>query len=1442
MPIRKSWRRAAVGLLLLMASTAQAVGTSVRPVRESADAMHLELEFEFPAPIRAEVTVDGVAFTSLELPGLRPEGSPGAPQRFVETQLLGVPPGGGATVRVLSADVEDLGTLRLVPRPFAFAEPGPGLDGKPGGGPEMLREERRFDASAYQADGRREEIVHLGAPGMLRHQSVQPLELRPLQYDPVSGRTRLVRRVTIAVDFERGAGSNTADLLTPHVATSSAWERIYGLAVVNPRGAAAWRAARPRAVLTGKALTSGLLRPGLLGEDEWKVRVRDTGVTRVTAAALQAAGFPQGTPVSQLRLVLKRFNAAQPLEPSILEIPIEVVDTGADGTFDGADRLLFYAESPRDDNTSEDTLARGSQENVYWLSIATSGTPARMARRAPRAGAQPGPATFPQHLTYEKDLAVNRFVYGNNNDPGDTEEMYFWQGLSRPARVPVAIPGRAPGAGVEVRVETQEDGENRPFQLYARAAGRDSVFLASQPGTNPPTFRAPTRLVTFGTIPDAGLSSGDLQVILWPFSSAGATPFLDNVQVDYEAQYVATGNAVRCTSGGASGETAFAITGFNDPALRAFDITDPKAPAGFDLTGAYAAGTLTLTDSVGAVARTYAVVADAAIPAAAAVELDARDDVLAELASAPAGTYDVLVVANDTFASDAVLLQWKAFREAQGHRLRIVRTSDAYDAFRGGLHHYEAIHRLCKVAFQNWGIETVVLVGDGSEDPAHIESTSGQDFVPSRVRYFWVAGSSDGVGQYRNDLNDKWYAMVSGGPGDPNDMFDRYPDLLLGRFPVADRDELRAVLQKTMQYETPQTGDNGEWRKRVFMFSDDEWVKRNVPGVSPVAHRRGCVEPSFEIGAGVRRASEIVERAFPGDLRVVPFYLRLFSDKLGANNDPRVPFVPEHAAVDTNDVSIVCRQGDGQAHGTGGAETAFYVGQQPGQVGQAIVDSIGAGCLFLALQSHANRNVIADEFVMTSILDVPFSPQFQNFGKPFVFFGFGCHSNEFGPTGENGGGFPGDSFGEKLVLAESRGAVASYASTGFEFLQTNNFFHQFMWHVIFDKRWGVGIGGRAVDSDSVAARWRLSELLEIAEIGFGDSDIVARYCMLGDPLLQLDAGVPRVTVDEVTNGFQQANGRLVIQDPSQPFGLKLTLRDEQGIDSLWVQQRFANNSTVPIPGATITPNMDLAPEIRAKRSYTVQFSLTIDVCNFDIVVGARDLAGRVTEYVGHLGFDNRLLANGIPIQSGDRVDPRTAFQFEIAACSPIPAPLPLEVFLDGAALPPEQVTLRPDVNSVNWTAEFLPTLASGPHELRFVYAGAEIARFDVAVGGAFGMSEVLAFPNPLRKTNDVMRIFFHLGEPIAGGHLRVLDLNGRTVIRADLASPGVVKSDLAVPPGSIGSGVGQDSTHWNYVELFRDGLDGHGDEVANGVYLYELEIRGQNGQTQRRRDRLVIMR
>jgi len=1426
-------------------------GVEWRARTGAADGTRVELEIDLPLPVRAERVVDGQTFTELRFPGLAPDAAPGAPEGFSDSRLVALPPGGSARLRILGLETEDLGSLRLLPRAFAFAEAVPQPDGTTA---EFLREEFRFDPNAYVTSPAQLEAAQLGATGTLRHQSVVPLIVRPLLYDAATGRARLVRRIRVAVDISGGGRAAPAGAAA--LATTHAWERVYSGALVNPTPAPAWRQTPARAVQRGGALKSGMLRPGLLGEEEWKIRVRDTGPQRVTAAALAAAGFPPAAPAAQLRLVLRRYDSAQPLDPAIVEIPIQVVDVDRDGAFEAQDSFLFYGEHPRDDATSEDRLPRYTQENVYWLSLAASGTPARMPERAPIATTVMGPATFEQRFEYEQDRVMNTSVFGNNNDPGDVEELYFWTATDvarivsgnlfvPAARITVPVPARAPGANLQLCVVTQEENINRAFSLFAQSPGRDSVFVANNDGTQPSPALPPRRLTTCGDVAAAALAGNDLRVIVRPpFLDVGwGIPFVDRITVAYTATYNAVANRARVTSGGAAGATRFDIGGFTDPNLHAFDITDAKQPAAFDLTAALVSGTLRLTDDVpSATTRTYLVVADAAIPQAS-VEVDRgeRDDLrlLEELATLPLGTYDCLVVVADALADEPMLAQWKAFREAQGHRLRIVRTSDIYDAFRGGLPHYEAIHRACRLAFTNWGIAYVALIGDGSEDPARIYAESGPNLVPARVRYYYVTGSSDVAGNYRNDMNDKYYAQVAGSVGD------FYPDLLVTRMPASSPAELRVILEKTMRYETPQPGDDGAWRKRVVMYADDEWVKRFTEGVSAFAHRRGCSEPGFE--RGIAAASDVVDGAFPGDLRAVRFMLREHSDRMGTGTDPNVPFIPLHRAVPSDSVFPHYCFGQAQAHATGGAENAFYVGTSPGQVGRALIDSVSSGCLFFAVQSHANRVIVGDEGVLSTRTERPYAPAFANEGKPFVFFGFGCHLNEYGVPREESGGFIDDCLGELMLTSDQRGAVASYASTGFEYLDANMLYHTLMWRVIFERRYARGLGGGAVNPDTLAARWGLAELLTLGEIQFGSvhgdgPDVIARHVLFADPMLRLDAGFPRIPrPDRITNGFLQADNRLVVLDRNLPLGLELNVRDEQGIDSLWVVKRFTGGATEPIPNVTITALADTAAQIRAKRAYRVAFEVVVDECNFDIVVGARDLAGRVTEFVGRVFFAHRLVANGVPIQSGDRVDPRTAFSFEINGCSPIAPPLPLQVFLDGALVPDDQLTLRSDPQSVNWSAEFVPALAAGRHDLRFVYAGEDLATYEVQVGG-FGMSEILAFPNPLTDRHAVMRIFFHLGEPIAGGHLRVMDVNGRQVLRLDLADPGVVRTDVAAPPGQIGSGVGQDDTHWNYVEVFRDGLDGRGDELANGVYLYELQIRGLSGETQRKRDRVVIMR
>src|SRR5262249_12119636 len=148
-----------------------------------------------------------------------------------------------------------------------------------------------------------------------------------------------------------------------------------------------------------------------------------------------------------------------------------------------------------------------------------------------------------QNLVYEKDRVVNRFVFGFNSNPGDTEEQYFWDGIQLQSTIPVAAPGRLPLSDVDVCVETQEDNDNRPFSLFVKDAGGQNVFLATQPGTIPPMLAPPRRLTTCGTMPSGSIGPGDLQVVMSAPSNFTRTPFLDLIRLQYDAGYTAEGNS-----------------------------------------------------------------------------------------------------------------------------------------------------------------------------------------------------------------------------------------------------------------------------------------------------------------------------------------------------------------------------------------------------------------------------------------------------------------------------------------------------------------------------------------------------------------------------------------------------------------------------------------------------------------------------------------------------------------------------------------------------------------------------------------------------------------------------------------------------------------------------------------------------------------------------------
>jgi hypothetical protein len=83
------------------------------------------------------------------------------------------------------------------------------------------------------------------------------------------------------------------------------------------------------------------------------------------------------------------------------------------------------------------------------------------------------------------------------------------------------------------------------------------------------------------------------------------------------------------------------------------------------------------------------------------------------------------------------------------------------------------------------------------------------------------------------------------------------------------------------------------------------------------------------------------------------------------------------------------------------------------------------------------------------------------------------------------------------------------------------------------------------------------------------------------------------------------------------------------------------------------------------------------------------------------------------------------------------------------------------------------------------------------------LEEVINYPNPFHSTT---RIIYSLNQSGADVRIDIYTVGGRLIKTIDYA------------PGDL-----------NYNEVEWDGVDGDGDLVANGLYLYVVEARGEDG-------------
>lgn len=1288
-------------------------------------------------PARLARAADGTVRVLIDGFGtVSPAGAPAYPGR---TFRVAVPSEGETRVSATVIEEEPLGPLDLARVPGERL-----VEGEDG-----LPATETFMPDDPWAGKEPPALAAAGTPSFMGRSRILPVRVSPLVPGNPGAPARLARRIVVTVTFSPQAAPSGALVARPSPSTG-AWRRLYEDLLVNPADAA--RFERP---LAAPAANAAPVEAG----KRLKISIPETGLYVIRADSLIAAGLSPGLAIGEFALRKHYYDAAEPDLEREVDVPVHIVNGagGSDAVFDADDRLYFYALGLKDDTAAGDADALYAGDNVLWLEEGVAGQ--LMGAAAPRPAAAGAPiASFRRTIRMRTDTA-----YMKNAVPG-TFDYYFFKGYDvRSYAIPFSAPSPAPSGtwSIAFRIQGGDGlGFSHTISFSVRnGSGTNLLGTGGFTGKERKTF-------TFSNLPVSWLADGANELVL--VCDQDYKFLVNDITADYPARFAAGGDMLEFVvdplyelatveAGGFSAASGvlFDVSNAARPVCRALD------PAEFVADGSAWRLVLRLAEDLSA--RRFVAIGPGggATLAARRVAVDAPSQL-----RATAGSYHALVVCHRNFLQR--IGEWVDRRRAEGYRVFTADIEDVYDEFNGGLPHAAAVKRFVRSAFDRWGIEHVLLVGDASEDHRRINdgsrpglSISGPDYVPSHSYVTSVTGSYDD----EVVVSDKWYAFLDGEPGP-----DAYPDVFVGRFSVGSDVELRAVLNKVARIEDARPEDS--WRRRVVLFSDDAWSGGGTD------YRYRSYEQEFEWSTDSCGAT--IDRALPGGFDVVHMKLAPYTD-------------PAHPDLEESGPAIFTL-----------ARTATRTTFTP-----ALVRELNQGCLLHMFQGHANRSVLTTEsaFSLQTYNDVDSLRSYL----PFLFAGFGCHISDFAILGElsyaSYAGPNGDCMSEQLFFKPGGGAASTYASDAFEYLSQNAELAERLFRSLF----------LAPPVDSVeplraytGAHWILGEALTKAEIEQIDQtsygvDQIVRYHLLGDPLLRVDPGPPLLALDaDWGGGFLPLDAdSLRARGGTNDVVLRLTASDVVAVGPVSLEVDGADWTD----SLAVTPLKD--PGQTYPRSYEARFRYTIDPADelvaFSVAAPDGGEAGRLEIPIPKRV---RLFYNGyLEILPGVSSPPTGTFTVRFD--SPAYLAVPPRLSIDG--IPQDDVRFRvPDpLDSLRWEASFDRTLAAGTRVFTLAAGGFSRDIVFVVTGDDLAV-EVFNFPNPFaRETN----IVYSLNLAADAGRIEIYNVSGVRIRNIPLPAERLRAASFISPHAIL----------W-------DGRDDAGDRVANGTYLYILHVeRGGQG-------------
>src|SRR5467141_1789773 len=390
---------------------------------ESVSGSGFRVVVPIPAPEVASGKVFGEPIAEINLSGGALDSPAGTPQLPSLTLLLRVPRGVDPRVSATGGAERSLGTFRPEPLPHLLTDRGRWsslggarlsayLGGAAYAPPRGMEGTEAALASAVTTAAGNERVLYV--------------TLRPVRWDPRSGRASVVDQITLDVSWSPA-------LPVPGAPAPRAGSRAFaysGPLRVEPN--------RPWVRL-------GVVRAGL-----YAIRSADLAAAGVSAAGIDPASFRlfRATPGDPPESV-----AVDVVPDSLRECAIVVTGEG-DGTFDPNDRLYFYATGQTGfgydlvlGGSSNYQEAQRSDEESLWLTWGPFPSASPPRRMPVRDAAPVTPAPTVTSVTHRVHYEENHVRDFNSFAANTRWERWFYRLMTQGSRIafPLALPGAQPG-------------------------------------------------------------------------------------------------------------------------------------------------------------------------------------------------------------------------------------------------------------------------------------------------------------------------------------------------------------------------------------------------------------------------------------------------------------------------------------------------------------------------------------------------------------------------------------------------------------------------------------------------------------------------------------------------------------------------------------------------------------------------------------------------------------------------------------------------------------------------------------------------------------------------------------------------------------------------------------------------------------------------------------